>query len=95
MARTPNFDRLRRDGRLFAGFSNLVLRRTTTRPVITIGGVVVPEENVLFSGLSPLSVAVYQVDIRTPQGLPRGDAVPIVIRMGELQSRADVSIAVE
>ena len=75
--------------------SNLVLRRTTIRPVITIGGVVVPDENVLFSGLSPRSVGLYQLDIRAPQGLPSGDAVPIVIRMGESESRADVTIAVE
>ena len=76
-------------------FSNLVLRGTTTRPVITIGGGVVPDENVLFSGLSPRNVALYQVDIRAPQGLPSGDAVPIVIHMGELESRGDVTIAVD
>ncbi len=63
--------------------------------MITIGGVVVPDENVLFSGLSPRSVGLYQLDIRAPQGLPSGDAVPIVIRMGESESRADVTIAVE
>ena len=76
-------------------FSNLVLRSTTTRPVITIGGVLVPDENVLFSGLSPQNVALYQVDIRAPQGLPSGDAVPIVIRMGGVESQGDVTIAVE
>ena len=82
-------------GDCLPNFSNLVLRSTTTRPVITIGGVLVPDENVLFSGLSPLNVAVYQVDIRTPQGLPSGDGVPIVIRMGESESRGDVTIAIE
>ena len=76
-------------------FSNLVLRGTTTRPVITIGGVLVPDENVFFSGLSPQNVALYQVDVRAPQGLPSGDAVPIIIRIGELESRADVTIAVD
>ena len=76
-------------------FSNLVLRGTMTRPVITIGGVLVPDENVFFSGLSPQNVALYQVDVRAPQGLPSGDAVPIIIRMGELESRADVTIAIE
>ena len=58
-------------------------------------GVLVPDENVLFSGPSPQNVALYQVDIRTPQGLPSGDAVPIIIRMGELESSGDVTIAIE
>ena len=82
-------------GDCLPNFSNLVLRSTTERPVITIGGVVVPDENVLFSGLSPLNVAVYQVDIRAPQGLPSGNAVPIIIGMGESESRGDVTIAIE
>ena len=76
-------------------FSNLVLRRTTTRPVVTIGGVRVPAEDVVFSGLAPLYVGVNELIVRLPKGVPSGDAVSIVIRMGETQSRLDVTIAVE
>ena len=83
------------DSECLPDFSNLTLRTTTTRPTVTIGGVLVPDEDLLFSGLSPLSVALYQVDIRASDGLPSGRALPIVIRIGELQSPADVNIAVE
>jgi len=76
-------------------FSNLVLRRTTTRPVVTIGGVRVLDEDVLFSGPAPRYVGVNEVIVRLPKGVPSGDAVSIVIRMGETQSRLDVTIAVE
>jgi len=83
------------DSERLPDFSNLVLRRTTTRPVVTIGGVRVPDEDVLFSGLAPRYVGVNELIVRLPQGVPSGDAVSIVIRMGETQSRVDVTIAVE
>ena len=34
-------------------FSNLTLRNTTVRPVVKIGGVTVPDNLILFSGLAP------------------------------------------
>ncbi len=50
--------------------------QTTAAITATIGGVDVP---VLFSGLTPSLVALYQVNIQVPAGIPTGDAVPLVL----------------
>jgi uncharacterized protein (TIGR03437 family) len=42
----------------------------------SIGGVNAP---VVFSGLTPTLVALYQVNVQVPAGTPTGDAVPLVI----------------
>ena len=74
--------------------SNVILRRTVTAPIISIGGITLAEEDVLFSGLVPLFVALYQVNLRIPEGIDKGE-VPIVIRMGGVESRGYVTIRVE
>ena len=45
-------------------FSNFTLRRVTTMPVVEIGGVRVPDENILFAGLAPQFVGLYQINLR-------------------------------
>ena len=82
-------------GQCLPDFSDVVLRHTTTRPVVTIGGVVVPNEDVLFSGLSVEFVGLNVATIRVPAGIAPGNAVPIVIRIDELESRGDVTLAIE
>ena len=52
---------------------------TTTVPTVTVGGA--PAE-VLFSGLTPGDVGLYQVNVLIPVGAPTGTAVPIVISIG-------------
>ena len=64
---------------------------TTSPSIVTIGGV---EARVTFSGLSPGFVALYQVNIRVPPGVPSGDAVPMVLTIGGVASNT-VTIAVE
>jgi uncharacterized protein (TIGR03437 family) len=56
---------------------------TLTTPQVSIGGVTVPAA---FSGLSPGSVALYQVNVQIPPGVQPGNAVPIVIQMGDVMS---------
>ena len=75
--------------------STLVLRHTTMTPVIRIGGVEVPAENVLFSGSSPASVGVNEIVFEMPPGVPTGDGVPITIEIGGVVSRDDVTMAVK
>ena len=75
--------------------STLVLRHTTMTPVIRIGGVEVPAENVLFSGSSPASVGVNEIVFEMPPGVPTGDEVPITIEIGGVVSRDDVTMAVK
>jgi len=50
--------------------------QTTGTVTATIGGVNAP---VVFSGLTPTLVALYQVNVQVPEGTPTGDAVPLVL----------------
>ena len=59
------------------------LAETPTKPTVTIGGVAA---DVWFSGLTPGTVGLYQVDASVPQGVQPGDAVPVVISIGGVQS---------
>ena len=51
----------------------------------TVGGVDAP---VLFSGLTPKSVGLYQVNIQVPAGVVPGAAVPVVISTSDRQTGA-------
>jgi len=75
--------------------SNVVLHETILKPTIRIGGVEVPEENVLFSGSSVTSVGVNEVVFLVPPGVPAGDHVPITVEIGGVPSKGGVTMAVE
>lgn len=75
--------------------SNLTLRRVNTMPSIIIGGTRIPANNVLFAGLSPDFVGLYQINFIVPEGLATGNAVPILLEQGTARSRTDVTIAIE
>ncbi|MDP2998554.1 MAG: hypothetical protein Q8N47_13790 [Bryobacterales bacterium] len=66
------------------------LRTTTTAPTVLIGGRAAP---VLFSGLSPQFVGVYQLNITVPQDAPIGETVPLQIQVGGITSGDKVTIA--
>jgi uncharacterized protein (TIGR03437 family) len=67
------------------------LHATTTTPVVMIGNV---PAQVVFSGMSPQFVGVYQVNVVIPAGTPTGNAIPVQISMNGITSRNDVTIAV-
>ncbi len=67
------------------------LRSVTNLVRVFIGNA---EAQVLFAGLSPQFVGLYQINILIPVGALPGDAVPIRINQGGLQSRPDVTIAI-
>jgi uncharacterized protein (TIGR03437 family) len=74
------------------GDSSLDALRPVMIPVkVYVGGA---EAQVLFAGLTPQFVALYQINIRIPFGAVPGDAVPVVIEQGGVTSRDDVTIAV-
>ncbi len=75
--------------------SNVVLHHTMMTPVIRIGGVEVPEENVLFSGASVASVAITEVVFQMPAGTPTGPDVPLTIEIGGVISKGGVTMAIE
>lgn len=67
------------------------LSRTTTDPAVTIGNLAA---NVVFSGLAPGSVGLYQVDVQIPNDVTPGDAVPVVLTIGGATSNT-VTVAVQ
>ncbi len=60
------------------------LAQTTTTPTVTIGG---RPAAVLFSGLAPRFVGLYQVNVTVPQDAPTG-IQPLVISIGGVASKA-------
>jgi len=74
------------------GTNSLDALRGATVPVtVTVGGA---EAQVLFAGLTPEFVGLYQINIIVPFGVVPGDEVPVVVTQGGLSSRSDVTIAV-
>ena len=67
------------------------LSRTETTPLVTIGGA---SARVFFSGLAPRAVGLNQVNVKVPDDAPVGDDIPLVIRIGEVDS-VPVILAVE
>jgi uncharacterized protein (TIGR03437 family) len=76
-------------------FSNLTLRSTTVRPVVTIGGVTVPDTSILFSGFTPLFAGLYQINLTIPGGITPSNQLPVVIQMGNNSSPQNVNIAMQ
>jgi uncharacterized protein (TIGR03437 family) len=59
------------------------LARTAVTPTVRIGAVNAP---VLFSGLAPGFVGLYQVNAQVPDGITPGDALPVVIAQSSVSS---------
>lgn len=59
------------------------LSRTTTNPTVTIGG---RPAQVLFSGLAPFFVGLYQLNVTVPADAPTG-VQPVVISVGGVSSK--------
>ena len=64
---------------------------TTASPEVSIGGAAA---DVLFAGLAPGFIGLYQVNVRLPAGAPSGDAVGVSLRIGGAESNV-ATIAVE
>ncbi|HWE50023.1 MAG TPA: IPT/TIG domain-containing protein, partial [Bryobacteraceae bacterium] len=70
----------------------------TIAPVhVTVGGIDAP---VVFAGLTPTLVGLYQVDAQVPDGAPAGDAIPVTIAItdpatGAVSQSNMVTIAVQ
>src|SRR5688572_6283712 len=60
------------------------LHQTVTVPQVLVGGVAA---NVVFSGMTPQFVGVYQLNIVIANGTPTGNAVPLQIVMNGITSR--------
>ncbi len=58
---------------------------------VTISGV---EAAVVFTGLTPGSVGVFQVNARVPEGLSPRDNAPVIVSVGAFESQTNVTLAV-
>ncbi len=75
-----------------SGQDSIDALRTVTTPVRVFVGDA--EAQVLFAGLAPQFVGLYQINISIPLGAVPGDAVPIRIEQGGVVSRIDVTVAI-
>ena len=82
-------------GVCLADGSNVVLRHTTERPRVSIGGVAVAADGVLFSGSAPTLAAVDMVLVEVPAGIEPSAAAEVLIAIGSRESQAGVTVAVE
>ena len=82
-------------GVCLADGSNVVLRHTTERPRVSIGGVAVAADGVLFSGSAPTLAAVDMVLVEVPAGIEPSAAAEVLIAIGGRESQPGVTVAVE
>jgi len=76
-----------------AGSPAGVLTHVTAPLTVTIGNIAAT--NIAYAGLSPNYVGLYQVNVTVPEGVQPGNAVPVVITVGNLQSQPGVTMAVK
>jgi uncharacterized protein (TIGR03437 family) len=68
-----------------------VLSQTAAQPTVSIGGV---PATVLFSGLAPTFVGLYQINVQVPAAVPPGYTVPLIVSIGGATANT-VTIAVQ
>ncbi|MGO9261969.1 MAG: hypothetical protein ACLQU1_37550 [Bryobacteraceae bacterium] len=68
-----------------------LVHNCVTPPTVLVGGVAA---QVLFAGLQPQFVGVYQINIVIASGTPTGNAVPLQIQMNGMTTTNQVTIAV-
>jgi uncharacterized protein (TIGR03437 family) len=67
------------------------LAKTQATPVVTIDG---QAGQVSFAGLTPGTVGLYQIDVKVPDSVQPGNAVPVKLTIGGVDSNV-VTIAVQ
>jgi uncharacterized protein (TIGR03437 family) len=66
-------------------------RKTTSLPVVTVGGV---NTHVSWSGLAPSFTGIYQVSFIVPENAPTGDTVPVTVSIDSAVSNT-VTMAIQ
>ena len=62
---------------------------------VSVGGIQVPDADVLYAGASPQSICgLQQINVRLPAALPDGN-VPVTLSMGGTQSQPGITIAIK
>jgi uncharacterized protein (TIGR03437 family) len=68
-----------------------LLAETTVAPTVKIGGV---QAQVVYSGLAPGTVGLYQINAQVPNGVTSGSSVDVTVSIGGVQSNV-VTLAVQ
>ena len=67
----------------------------TALPVsVSIGGVPLASTDILYAGVTPSYIGLYQINLRVPQGVPSGNQV-VIVTVGSNQSPAGGYLAVQ
>ncbi len=78
-----------------AGTLDTGIATLTNSITVTIGGVTVPSQDVLYAGLSPGSISgLYQFNVMIPSSVPSGNE-PVVITIGGVETQSSVTIPIQ
>jgi uncharacterized protein (TIGR03437 family) len=67
----------------------------TQSVMVTMGGVPVPAQNIVYSGAAPGTVeGLTQIDVLIPASVAAGPTVPIVVTIGGVPSQTGITVAV-
>ncbi len=61
---------------------------------VLLNGQALPDENILYAGITPASPGLYQLNIKLPDTTPDGD-LPLIIEIAGVQSSAGGFLAVK
>jgi uncharacterized protein (TIGR03437 family) len=64
------------------------------KPDVFLNGLPVPAANVLFSGLAPGFVGVWQLNVRVPDNVPPGNAISILVRLRSVPSQNNLGTTI-
>ncbi|MBM3755715.1 MAG: hypothetical protein FJW38_17230 [Acidobacteria bacterium] len=59
---------------------------TPQLPVVVVGSSRVPDDAILYSGLAPGLVGVWQLNVRVPMAVPPGSTTDVVVSMRSVPS---------
>jgi uncharacterized protein (TIGR03437 family) len=78
-----------------AGSLDTGIARLTNPLTVTIGGITVPSQDILYAGLSPGSISgLYQINVVIPSDVPSGDE-PVVISIGGIETQTGATIPIQ
>ena len=62
---------------------------------VTLGGVPVPAQNIVYSGAAPGTVeGLTQINVVIPSTVTPGPSVPVIVIVGGVQSQAGITLSV-
>lgn len=76
-------------------YSNVTLRRLIGNLEVLAGGQTISPDDVLYAGLDPTYVGLYQIHFRVGSQIPSGDQQPLTVQVDGVPSQSNVTISIE